>query len=70
MESHAHPAQQASPPSPHRPPILVSTLRGRPMHMPLVVLYALSAVLALAFVWRFVHFFRGLKRDARGTVEQ
>ncbi|CAN7499734.1 hypothetical protein LJR219_003467 [Phenylobacterium sp. LjRoot219] len=40
------------------------------MHMPLVVLYALSAVLALAFVWRFVHFFRGLKRDARGTVEQ
>jgi hypothetical protein len=35
------------------------------MHPPLVVLYALGAGLALAFVWRFVHFFRGLKSDAR-----
>lgn len=31
------------------------------MYAPLVVLYALSVVLALAFVWRFVHFFRGLR---------
>jgi len=40
------------------------------MHPPLVVLWALSAVLAGAFVWRFIHFFRGLKSDARGTGEQ
>lgn len=34
------------------------------MHPPLLALWALSAGLALAFVWRFVHFFRGLKSDA------
>jgi len=38
------------------------------MHPPLVALYALYALgagLALAFAWRLVHFFRGLKSDAR-----
>lgn len=34
------------------------------MLTPLFVLCLLGALLALAFVWRFVHFFRGLKREA------
>ena len=38
------------------------------MHPPLVALCALSAGLALAFVWRFVHFFRGLPIEHYGPL--
>jgi len=72
MESVAHNARQALSLA-HRPPVLAAASKRALgvgfMHPPLVVLCALGAVLACAFVWRLVHFFRGLKGEAPGAGE-